>query len=640
MKNNRRSFLRNLGIGSGALIAGPVLGFTRAETVVDHTGLAYGGESFVPPEVFAKRNLTTDFVVVGGGMAGVCAALSAARNGMKVVFIQNRSRLGGNASSEIRMHICGASQLNQVWRETGLLEEILLTEAAINPQRCWEMLDYVMYDKILTDPNITLLLDTSLYEVVKNGNQIESIKGYCSQTEEIYDVKAQYFADCTGDGTLAALAGADFMRGREAKSEYNEPLGLEKRDDITMGNSLLFQSTKHDKPMPFKAPTWARKYQFEDFKYRKIHSWEYGYWWIELGGLENIVNDGQKIRHDLMAVVFGVWDYIKNSGNHPESANWALSWHGTIPGKRESRRIKGAYVLTQNDVLKQENFDDRVAYGGWPLDDHLPAGMDDTSLSPFRSIPLKGPYSIPLRCLYSNSIDNLVMAGRNISVTHVALSTTRVMATCATLGQAVGTAVAFAVNNKIKVNEIVANKSALNDYQQLLLRQDQAILNVKNTDANDHALSATISASSETDAGKATLVIDGINRDIADGNLHQWQADLSLGEQFLELKWKKAQDLALIELTFDTGLNRHLRLSGENGTMKNQVRGPQPETISDYEIELYLKDRLLHKITVADNFLRKADHHFDKVKMDRIRFVAKKTHGDKLAKLFEIRCYS
>nr|WP_315398525.1 FAD-dependent oxidoreductase [uncultured Sphingobacterium sp.] len=639
MKNNRRSFLRNLGIGSGALLVNPVFGMSRDEPV-DSSGGAAEHNAFIASDVFVTRNLTTDFLVAGGGMAGVCAALAAARNGMKVIFIQNRSRLGGNASSEIRMHICGASQLNQVWRESGLLEEILLTEAAINPQRCWEMLDYVMYDKVLTNPNITLLFDTSLYEVVRKGKRIESIKAYCSQTEEIYDIKAQYFADCTGDGTLAALAAADFMRGREAKSEYNEPLGLDKRDDITMGNSLLFQSTEHDRPMPFKAPSWARKYQFEDFKHRKIHSWEYGYWWIELGGLENIVQDGQKIRHDLMAVVFGVWDYIKNSGNHPESANWALSWHGAIPGKRESRRIKGDYVLTQNDVLKQENFEDRVAYGGWPLDDHLPAGMDDTSLSPFRSIGLKGPYSIPLRCLYSNSVDNLVMAGRNISVTHVALSTTRVMATCATLGQAIGTAVAFAVNNKMKVNQIVGNKEKLQEYQQLLLRQDQAILNIKNLDKKDLALLASITASSESDGGLANLVTDGINRDIADGKLHQWRAAMSSGEQFLELKWKSPQELSLIEFTFDTGLNRHLRLSGENGTMKNQVRGPQPETISDYQVECYLKDRLLHKIECKDNFLRKVAHSFNTSKVDRVRFVAKKTHGDKYAKVFEIRCYA
>ena len=347
-------------------------------------------------EIYARRKIDTDILIAGGGMSGVCAALAAARNGLKVVLIQNRSRLGGNASSEIRMHICGASALNQVWRETGILEELMLTESATNPQVTYEMLDYVLYDKVISEKNITLLLDTILFDVFTDGKKIKSIKAYCSQTEELYEITARYFADCTGDGTMAAIAGAEFMRGREAGSKWGESLGQEKPDEITMGNSLLFQARQYDRPMPFTAPSWSRKYTLKDFEHRKISSFEYGYWWLELGGVDDIINDGQRIRNDLMSVVFGVWDYIKNSGNHPDSANWALSWFGMIPGKRESRRIVGDYIMIQKDVLAATLFEDRVAYGGWPLDDHLPKGMDDTSQSPFRSIPLKGPYSIPI----------------------------------------------------------------------------------------------------------------------------------------------------------------------------------------------------------------------------------------------------
>ncbi|MVZ66121.1 FAD-dependent oxidoreductase [Sphingobacterium sp. DK4209] len=634
MKNNRRDFLKAIGIGSGALLVDPVIAKTLTEKQIKES------EIKGPESVFAIRNLETDYVVAGGGMAGFCAALAAARNGLKVIFIQNRSRLGGNASSEIRMHICGSTALGQVWRETGLLEEVMLTESHINPQRCWEMLDYVMYDKVVSNPNITMLFDTMLYSAKAKGKKIEEIQAYCSQTEEIYVVKAKHFADCTGDGTLAALAGAEFMRGREAKSEYNEALGLEVRDDITMGNSLLFQSQKHDQPMPFKAPSWARKYEFSDFKHRRIHSWEYGYWWIELGGLENIVHDGQKIRHDLMGVVFGVWDYIKNSGNHPESANWALSWFGSIPGKRESRRITGDYVMTQNDILKQENFEDRVAYGGWPLDDHLPAGMDDTSLSPFRSIGLKGPYSIPLRSLYSKTFDNLTMAGRNVSVSHVALSTTRVMATCATMGQAIGTAVAFCVKENLTPRQLYQNKAKLKEYQQILLRQDQAILKVKNEDKLDLALQAKVTASSELPGFEAKKVIDGFNRDVQDGDSHQWRASLASGEQFIELSWNKAQTLKQVEFTFDSGLNRHLRLSGEASVMKNQKRGRQPEMLMDYTVELYKGSTLVKKEEVSENIQRKVVHSFDNVSADRVRLVAKKAQEDQNARVFEIRCYA
>ncbi|WP_293931941.1 FAD-dependent oxidoreductase [Sphingobacterium sp. UBA6645] len=634
MKNNRRDFLKAIGIGSGALLVDPVIAKSLSEKQIIESELKG------PESVFAIRNLETDYLVAGGGMAGFCAALAAARNGLKVILIQNRSRLGGNASSEIRMHICGSTALGQVWRETGLLEEVMLTESHINPQRCWEMLDYVMYDKIVSNPNITLLFDSMLYNVKTKGKKIDEIQAYCSQTEEIYNVKAKYFADCTGDGTLAALAGAEFMRGREAKSEYNEALGLDVRDDITMGNSLLFQSQKHDKPMPFKAPSWARKYEFSDFKHRRIHSWEYGYWWIELGGLENIVHDGQKIRHDLMAVVFGVWDYIKNSGNHPESANWALSWFGSIPGKRESRRITGDYVMTQNDILKQENFEDRVAYGGWPLDDHLPAGMDDTSLSPFRSIALKGPYSIPLRSLYSKSFDNLMMAGRNVSVSHIALSTTRVMATCATMGQAIGTAAAFCVKENLTPRKLYENKAKLKEYQQILLRQDQAILKVKNEDNLDLARQAKVTASSELAGFEAKKVIDGYNRDVQDGDSHQWRASLASGEQYIELSWSKPQNLKSVEFTFDSGLNRHLRLSGEASVMKNQKRGRQPEMLMDYNLELYDGSTLVKKEEVTENILRKVVHSFDGISADRVRLVAKKAQEDENARVFEIRCYA
>ncbi len=632
MKEQRRSFLKTIGIGSGALLISPfdALSDTEKKEIIEVKSR----------KVFVKRELQTGLLIAGGGLAGVCAAISAARNGIKVILVQNRSRLGGNASSEIRMHICGATQLKQVWRETGIIEELMLTESVTNPQKSYEMLDYVFYDKVLSEPNITLLLDTMLYDVTTQSNEIKKVEAYCSQTEELYEITADYYADCTGDATLAALSGAEFMRGREAKSKWNEALGHETEDEITMGNSLLFMSEKHDKPMPFTPPAWSRKYTLPDFKYRKITSYEYGYWWLELGGTENIVNDGQKIRHDLMSVVFGVWDYIKNSGNHPESENWALSWFGTIPGKRESRRVTGDYVMIQDDLQKPKLFDDRVAYGGWPLDDHLPKGMDDTSLSPFRSIPLKGPYSIPLRSLYSKNLKNLLTAGRNISASHIALSSTRVMATCATMGQAIGTAAAYCVKNNITPAALSLDKINLSNYQQLLLRQDQSILGVVNTDEKDLARKAKVTASSETLAGKATNIIDGVNRDIGDGNTHQWQADVKTSEAWVELKWAKPIVASTLELTFDTGLQRFLRLSAEASVFKRQVRGPQPETVSDYKIEFKLGSKIVSEQYIKGNYLRKVSHKLTAVKSDSVRITVQKTNGDDLARIFEVRCYA
>ncbi|MFA4868026.1 MAG: FAD-dependent oxidoreductase [Pedobacter sp.] len=632
MKDNRRNFLKVMGLSSGAFLINPAIAFSGENTKEKIS-------TFGPPEVYTIRNLTTDVVVAGGGMSGVCAALAAARNGSKVVLVHNRSRFGGNASSEIRMHISGASVLRQVWRETGILEELMLTEAVTNPQKSYEIFDYVLYDKVISEPNITILFDASVFDVETKNRQITNVKSYCSQTEELYHIKAKYYVDCTGDGTMAALAGAEFMTGREAKSKWNESLGHEKPDEITMGNSLLFMAEEHDRTMPFIAPSWARKYTFKDFEHRKITSFEYGYWWLELGGTEEIIKDGQKIREDLMAVLFGVWDYIKNSGNHPESAKWALSWFGAVPGKRESRRITGDYIMVQKDVQFPENLYDRVAYGGWALDDHLPKGMDDTNAKPFRAVALKGPYSIPMRSLYSKSFDNLLMAGRNISVSHIALSSTRVMATCAAIGQAVGTAINYCIRQNITPAKLCAERGKIAELQQILLRQDQPILGVVNTDEKDLARKANVKASSETEKGKAIRVIDGINREIKDGNLHQWQAEMGSVSPWIALDWNQGVSLSQVECTFDTGLHRFLRISGEKVVLKDQVRGPQPETVSDFLIELTHQGKSVYKTLVKDNYLRKFIHQFPIVKADSLRITVQKTHGDKLARVFEIRCY-
>jgi len=632
MKDNRRNFLKTIGLGSGTLLMNPTFAFdvkeARLKTVKKNEN------------VYVRRKIETEVLIVGGGLSGVCAALAAARNGAKVVLIQDRSRLGGNASSEIRMHIVGASAMKQVWRETGIIEELMLTESVTNPQASYEMLDYVLYDKVFSNKNITLLLDTMLFDVFTDGDKINTIHAYCSQTEELYEISAKKFADCTGDATMAAIAGAEFMRGREAKSKWNESLGLAVADDITMGNSLMFEAQEHDKPMPFVAPSWARKYTFKDFQYRKIHSYEYGYWWIELGGMEDIINDGQKIRDDLMAVVFGIWDYVKNSGDHPKSANWALSWFGTVTGKRESRRVTGDYIMTQRDIQDPTLLEDRVAYGGWPLDDHLPEGMNDTSQKPFRSIPLKGPYSIPMRSLYSKTFSNLYVAGRDISVSHVALSSTRVMATCAVLGQAVGTAMAYNLKENLSPRDLSSDKKHIAKLQQILLRQDQALLGVKNMDENDLALSAAIKASHESADGKASSVIDGINRDVQDGSTHQWRASMAGGEPWIELQWKKSQKIGSVECTFDTGLNRFLRLSGQASVMKNQVRGYQPETVSDFKVEFKNKGKVVYEEYFEQNYLRKFVHEFPQIQADSLRITVSKTNGDEFAKIFEIRCYA
>ncbi len=629
MKTKRRDFIRLMGLSSGMIFVDP------EKVLADESVIA----GKIDKNVYKTEQLGADVCIAGGGMAGLCAAISAARNGVKVILMQDRSRLGGNASSEIRMHISGASVINKIWRETGILEELVLTEAVTNPQRSYEIWDYILYDKVISEKNITLLLDTVLYDVKTSGNRITSVTGICSNTEQIYEVKAKFYADCTGDATLAARAGAHYMRGREGKKMWNESLAPDKTDKKTMGNSILFNSKKFDKPMPYTPPKWARKYTGRDFIHRPIKSWEYGYWWIELGGMGDIIRDGRQIRHELLSVVFGIWDYIKNSGNYPEAENWAMTWVGMIPGKRESRRIVGDYIMKQDDIQNPKLFEDRVAYGGWPLDDHPPEGMNNTGGVPYISIPLKAPYSIPLRSLYSKDFENLTMAGRNISVSHVALSSTRVMATCSTLGQAIGTAMAYCNSNGLTPRQLVNNHEKLMEFQQILLRDDQSLLGVKNESPEDLALAARVRSSSETPEGQAAQVTDGINRDIGDGSTHQWQAAMAGQPQWIELKLKKAAPVGEVHLTFDTGLHRQLRLSGSDAVMKVQVRGPQPETVRDYTVKLLKGKNSLKSIEVRGNYLRKRIHEFEGIIADKIRVTVHATNGDALARIFEIRCY-
>jgi len=630
METKRRNFIKFLGLGSGAFFFSASPGFSRMQPE---------DLQEVNKDVFKKVSYETDFLIAGGGMSGVCAAIAAARNGAKVILIQNRSRLGGNASSEIRMHISGASALRQVWRETGILEELVLTEAAENPQRSYEMWDFVLYDKVVSEKNITLLLDTAFIDVQVENGSVKSISAICSPTEEIYDIKAKYFADCTGDATLAAKAGCEYMWGREEKSRWNESLAVDVADNKTMGNSLLFMSQKHEKGMPYSPPKWARKYTTKDFVHRKITQWEYGYWWLELGGMEDTVKEGQQNRHDLLSVLFGVWDYIKNSGNHPESENWALSWVGMIPGKRESRRVVGDFIMKQEDIQSPKMFQDRVAYGGWPLDDHPPGGMNTTGVVPYISIPLKGPYSIPFKSLYAKSMDNLFLAGRNVSVSHVALSSTRVMATCATMGQAIGTAMAYCNQHNLSIRQLANGQQQMQKFQQLLLRQDQSILGVGNQDENDLARNAKITASTEIADGLASYITDGINRDIGNGKSHQWRADFKNGEPWITLKWNSPVQMNKVQFLFDTGLHRFLRISPQDTVYFGQERGPQPETVADYTLEVGRDGKYYPLQKMENNFLRLVTHEFEPITTDTIRIKIHKTNGDELARIFEIRCY-
>lgn len=413
-------------------------------------------------KVFKIIEHTCDFCVVGGGLAGTIAALSAARRGLKVVLIQDRPVLGGNSSSEVRMWVRGAR--GKYNRETGIITEFEEENIYRNPTLAPTLWDSVLYGKIKENENITLLLNSSALDAECENGKIKSVTAWQLTTYCYHKVNAAYFADCSGDSVLAFLTGAEYRIGREANSEYNEEIGTEVADNKTMGMSILLKARETDHPVKYIPPKWANVYETDEdfaiipylegqhatFRDHTIGTNGCNLWWMELGGDGEAIHNTEEIRDELIKVAFGVWDHIKNHGDHG-CENWELEWVGFLPGKRESVRYIGDYVLTQNDIESEGIFDDVVSYGGWPMDDHNPKGMKANKKgdSPSKMYPAPSPYGIPYRCLYSKNIDNLFFAGRNISATHGAMSSTRVMATCSILGQAVGNAVAICNNENI-----------------------------------------------------------------------------------------------------------------------------------------------------------------------------------------------
>lgn len=396
----------------------------------------------------SKKHIA-DLCVIGGGLGGIMTAISAARHGAKVVLMQDRPVLGGNASSEIRMWVSGAGSRVRHLQETGLVEEILLENMYRNPERNFSVWDSILYEKVKFEENITLLLNCACCDAEMEGNTIKSVTGFQLTTYTWQTVEAKIFADCSGDSILGDLTGAEYMVGREAKDTFNESMALDKADKKTMGMSLMIQAHETDRKIDFMPPEWAYTFETDEDMRNKPHDClnkiNTNFYWIELGGEQDSIHDTEEIRDELLKIAFGVWDHIKNKGDHG-AENWELDWIGFLPGKRESRRYVGDYIMTQNDVMSAKIFEDTVAYGGWQIDNHLPGGfnMSGKGENHLQKVRLKEPYGIPYRSLYSKNIDNLMFAGRNISTSHLAFATTRVMATCGVIGQAVGTAAALA----------------------------------------------------------------------------------------------------------------------------------------------------------------------------------------------------
>ncbi len=395
-----------------------------------------------------------DLVVVGAGIAGMSAAISAARLGCKVALVHDRPVPGGNNSSEVRVHLGGRIEQQPYPALGGLQKEFGPTRFGnANPPEYYE--DQKKIDAIAAEKNITFFPSYRAFKVMKKGSAIKGVVAKHIESGREIVVKAPLFADCTGDGTIGYLAGADWAMGREYRAEYNEATAPEKADDMTMGASVQWYSNKDDSPSAF--PEFDYGLGVTEENCEKVTM---GEWTWETGMFHNQITEFERIRDYGLLVVYSNWSYLKNRYSQKEKyTDRSLGWVAYIAGKRESRRLIGDHVLTQNDLVDYEIYPDATGSTTWSIDLHYPNAKNEANFpqgsftSIAKHIPIH-PYPVPYRCLYSRNVDNLFMAGRNISVTHVALGTTRVMRTTGILGEVVGMATSICRKHDINPREL------------------------------------------------------------------------------------------------------------------------------------------------------------------------------------------
>lgn len=494
-----------------------------------------------------------DFCVVGGGLAGLCAAVSAARHGARTVLIHERSVLGGNASSEIRVPVQGAfGSWDRSVRETGIIEEIMLDTLYRNPSGNWQMWDASLHGIASCQENLTLLLNCSCNDVTAEGGLVESVRAWQSTTQTWHRVSASLFADCSGDSILSSFCGAEMREGREARSEFDESLAPEIPNKTKMGMSIMFVWREMGKSQRFIPPTWVHAYESQDsaphhpVKINRTPVNGVNAFFMELGGTGDTIHDTERLRDELLKMGLGLVDHLKNQGDH-DADNLALDWFGFLPGKRESLRYVGEHILTQNDVQQGTAFPDVVAYGGWPIDDHDSIGSLRKGRYTHDWYEVACPYGIPYRSLYSRNVKNLFMAGRNISATHLALCTTRVMATCAIMGQAVGTAAALAAKHDLSPREL--GELRIRDLQETL-QDDDCWLPGLVRSVSGVCREAALSAST----GDPEPLRDGLDRENEEqGLLHAWIAQRGA---WAEYRFGEKKKLSRARLVFDSNLKR------------------------------------------------------------------------------------
>lgn len=446
-----------------------------------------------------RKEVSADIVVIGGGPAGVTAALSAARRGSTVSLVTDRPVLGGNSSSEIRVWTRGSTGGGNLYsEEMGVWGSLKLNNLAGNFDANPLFWDDVLLDAVLAEKKLSLFLNTRIIHVeMQPSSSIRKISGFQLASEIEYVFSGKIFIDATGDGFIGAQAGVPYIMGREAADTYGEDFAPHKKDSRTFGSSLFFMTKHTGVPVKYVAPGFAltvgQVEQLVSRGGRVVTETMNGcdYWWFEYGGQINTITDNQEITLELKKLALGVWNYIKNSGRFP-AEDLTMEWIGLMPGKRESRRFITEYVLNLNDLVNQRVFPDAVAYGGWYLDFHPVSGVyTDEDFCTQHPVSV---YPIPLSCMYSRSVDNLLFAGRDIGISHVVFASSRIMNTCALTGQAAGTAAAYCVSRGTIPMEL--SPTGIDVIRLWLSEDDGGYLGVKMLNPENLAPHAEISVSS------------------------------------------------------------------------------------------------------------------------------------------------
>jgi len=563
-----------------------------------------------------------DVCVIGGGMAGICASIAAARNGAVTMLVHDRPVLGGNASSEIRMWICGAHGKDN--KETGILEELQLENQYRNHGLNYSVWDSVLYGAVEFESGIGSLLNSTVLNAESENNLITEITAWQLTTQTWHRIRAKLFIDCSGDSILSTLTPAEFRVGREASSEFGEDIEPAQADNRTMGNSLLIQMRRTDEPQTFIPPKWAYKFRKPDDLPHRIDGVNgHNFWWIEVGGLNDTIRDAEAIRDELMRITYGVVDYIKNRAPESEkAANWAVEWVGSLPGKRENRRYIGDYTLTQNDIVSGGKFEDIVAYGGWSMDDHHPAGIYYPG-EPTIFHPAPSPYGIPYRCLYSLNISNLLFAGRNISVTHAALSSTRVMATCALLGQSAGTAAAICIAKDIPPRAL-SDARLMNELQGILMDDDCWLPGL--TRRVDHLATSAMVTALEGNPGR---LVDGIDRNRND-EPHCWTGATG---SYIEFRWNEPVVVRGARIVFDSNLSHGKQMPYSYPQRGSDSRVPDT-IVRKFRIEALGEDNSWNVVFSDDNNYQRLRRPRFEAKTRAVRFFPEATWGSGVVNVF------